>query len=422
MKKASIVSRSDGLDMALVVPQSVGPSQLSPEAALYARRGAIAFSGSAIVGSRAHSGNSMEGCPKKTVGHPTPPFSFDCPECGTRLESVGQLVGQIRECPKCQKSIVVPENGVVSQRTVADKDASGDLALHIVEETGRQDAGAVCPSKQTTACTLSIVVKVVGSLIILIIGGVIFSLIREFVGIGQYVFTAIEMLFLGFLWSKPADKIIRKASAVRPVVERNLEPEPCTTAETKQDGDASENCRQQRRTEESESAAGRDSRVEVFLPAFNSFCEMLLTSVTDQNGTAQPFDPLDLITAAAALTGMTYRLREKARCGAPALDDVNHFFEFVGALHACELRRHGHLTHLDRQTLEQELARICQMQRERMARYTHALNVVLGKGPGCSVGFDLAVEVQHDVNGTDCTDPFFATRLLTLVAECSFKP
>jgi transcription initiation factor IIE alpha subunit len=43
------------------------------------------------------------------------PIKFTCPNCQTGLEAVDELAGKKGSCPKCGKSLTIPENKPESQ-------------------------------------------------------------------------------------------------------------------------------------------------------------------------------------------------------------------------------------------------------------------------------------------------------------------
>ncbi len=165
---------------------------------------------------------------------------------------------------------------------------------------------------------------------------------------------------------------------------------------------------------------------EKFLPCFNSVCELMLTLCTNEDGVPRNYDPENMATSASAVVGAAYVSKKTAvlkghvseKEMGPFLDEINSLFQFVAGSCIRERerkeRKNIDIRSEEAQTIVQA---ICYVQEEKMARYIGALAKIVAKGPGISVGADLAVEIQRDVFSDTFPAVVFSMSLLDLVSK-----
>lgn len=165
---------------------------------------------------------------------------------------------------------------------------------------------------------------------------------------------------------------------------------------------------------------------EKFLDSFNAVCELLLTLSMDEEGNPRPFDPIDMATSAGAVIGAAYVSKKTSVLAGkidevemgPYLDEVNSLFKFVAGASIRQIERTaGRKIDLRSDQAWQLVESLCHAQEEKMSRYIVALAKITMKGPGISVGRDLAIEVQMDVFGVEIPDVIFSMSLLNIASH-----
>ena len=165
---------------------------------------------------------------------------------------------------------------------------------------------------------------------------------------------------------------------------------------------------------------------EKFLPFFNSACVLILTLSTNEDGTPRHFDPENMATSASAVVGAAYVSKKTAILNGhisesemgPFLDEINSLFQFVaGSCIRERERKEGQTIDLQSKEAQNCVEDLCYSQEEKMARYIGALAKIAAKGPGSSVGADLAVEIQRDIFNDEFPAVLFSMSLLELVAK-----
>ena len=58
---------------------------------------------------------------------------------------------------------------------------------------------------------MGIGVKIGLSIIVVLIGALVYGLLRDLAGFGQYVATGVEVLILGYIWTRPSSKEDRQS-------------------------------------------------------------------------------------------------------------------------------------------------------------------------------------------------------------------